>query len=200
VSLIFEALKKLDKEKQAPERGFVVVAPAPWPASGRRRLRWLGLGAGAILLAGLVGFAWWRRTSVPQAAVSPRPHVVVTTPAVAVPAAPAEVASPPPRAALPSTPPQTAPVWQRPPTSVAARPSVPPVAVPPTQASAPPRSALPKEDLQLQAISERDGQPVAMVSGRLVREGDSFDGVRIVKIGPTEVEIEVEGRRRVLRF
>jgi len=188
VSLIFEALKKLDKEKQAPERGFVVVAPAPWPASSRRRLRWLGLGAGAIVLVGLVGFAWWRRTSVPQAAVSPRPSVVVTTPAVAVPAAPAKVASPPPRAVLPSTPPQTAPVW------------VPRAAVPPTQAAAPPRSAPVKEELQLQAISERDGQPVAMVSGRLVREGDSFDGVRIVKIGPTEVEIEVEGRRRVLRF
>jgi hypothetical protein len=54
--------------------------------------------------------------------------------------------------------------------------------------------------LRLEAVSERDGRPVALVSGRLLREGDSFEGVRILRIGPTEVEVEVRGQRRTLRF
>jgi hypothetical protein len=41
---------------------------------------------------------------------------------------------------------------------------------------------------------------VALVNDRLVFEGDSFDGVRIVRIGEAEVEVEVRGQRRVLRF
>jgi hypothetical protein len=52
----------------------------------------------------------------------------------------------------------------------------------------------------LQAISQRDGQPVALLSDRLVREGDSFDGIRVLRIGDEEVEVEVDGERRVIRF
>ena len=48
-------------------------------------------------------------------------------------------------------------------------------------------------ELRLNAISERDGQPVAIVNDRLVREGDSFDGVRVLRIGEAEVEVEVGG-------
>jgi hypothetical protein len=55
-------------------------------------------------------------------------------------------------------------------------------------------------DLRLQAIAERDGHPVALINDRLVREGDSFDGVTVLRIGVAEVEIEVRGQRRVLRF
>jgi len=55
-------------------------------------------------------------------------------------------------------------------------------------------------ELRLAAISERDGQPVALVNDRLVREGDSFDGVLIVRIGEAEVEVEFRGVRHVLRF
>ena len=55
-------------------------------------------------------------------------------------------------------------------------------------------------DLRLSAISQRDGKPVALINDRLVFEGDSFDGVRVIRIGDTEVEVEVKGQRRVLRF
>ena len=41
---------------------------------------------------------------------------------------------------------------------------------------------------------------MALVNDRLVFEGDSFDGVRILRIGEAEVEVEVRGQRRVLRF
>ena len=56
----------------------------------------------------------------------------------------------------------------------------------PREAAPPPRS-----EPQLNAISQQDGQPVAVIDGRLVREGDSVDGVRVLRIGETEVEVEV---------
>jgi hypothetical protein len=64
----------------------------------------------------------------------------------------------------------------------------------------PETNAPPDAGLQLQAIGERDGRPVAVISSRVVREGDHYDGVTIVRIGADEVEIEVQGRRRTLRF
>ena len=48
----------------------------------------------------------------------------------------------------------------------------------------------------------RDDGPVAIVSGRIVREGDVFDGIAVVRIGDAEVEllIQAEDRTLVLRF
>jgi hypothetical protein len=54
--------------------------------------------------------------------------------------------------------------------------------------------------LRLNAISQRDGRPVALINDRLLFEGDSFDGVKVLRIGDAEVEVEVHGKRRVLRF
>jgi hypothetical protein len=58
----------------------------------------------------------------------------------------------------------------------------------------------PPDDIRLSAISEKDGRPVALINDHLVFEGDSVDGVKILRIGEAEVEVEVRGRRRVLRF
>ncbi len=55
-------------------------------------------------------------------------------------------------------------------------------------------------DLRLMAISSQDGRPVAVIGGRLVHEDDRFEGVHVVRIGESEVEVEVRGHRRVLRF
>jgi len=33
-----------------------------------------------------------------------------------------------------------------------------------------------------------------------VREGDSFDGIHVLRIGEAEVEVEVNGVRRTLKF
>jgi hypothetical protein len=55
-------------------------------------------------------------------------------------------------------------------------------------------------ELRLNAISQQDGLPVAILNDRLVREGDVFDGIRVIRIGDAEVEVEVDGRRRVVRF
>jgi hypothetical protein len=52
----------------------------------------------------------------------------------------------------------------------------------------------------LQAITERDGRPLAMINDRMLREGDEIDGARLVKIGDTFVEIDYQGRRTALHF
>jgi hypothetical protein len=68
-------------------------------------------------------------------------------------------------------------------------------------AASPPEEAPPAApELRLNAITVRDGRPIALINDRLVREGDSFDGVRILRIGESEVEVEVQGQRRVIRF
>ena len=48
--------------------------------------------------------------------------------------------------------------------------------------------------LRLNAISQRDGRPVALINDRLLFEGDSFDGVKVLRIGEAEVEVEVHGK------
>jgi hypothetical protein len=55
-------------------------------------------------------------------------------------------------------------------------------------------------EFRLTAISTRDGEPIALLNDRLVREGDSFDGVRVIRIGAADVEIEVDGERRTIGF
>lgn len=39
-------------------------------------------------------------------------------------------------------------------------------------------------------------QPIAMINGRLIKLGQSYKGVRIVRIGDSWVEVEFQGRRR----
>jgi hypothetical protein len=56
------------------------------------------------------------------------------------------------------------------------------------------------DSLRLNAITTRDGRSVALIGDRLVFEGDSFEGVRVIRIGEAEVEVEVRGERRILRF
>jgi hypothetical protein len=68
-----------------------------------------------------------------------------------------------------------------------------------SDAPAAPTSA-PVPAFRLTAISTRDGEPIALLNDRLVREGDRFDDVHIIRIGETEVEIEVDGERRTIGF
>jgi hypothetical protein len=180
VSLILEALKKLDREKQAPERGFVVVASQPWATSTRNRGRAVALVfLGLVIVAGAVLLA--RPRAAPTTRQSPLATPTATPAAVALATSPPTTLGTPARAATP-----------RPAASRAAE-SPRPVPSPRAGADSPPA-------LVLQAISERDGKPIALVSDRLVREGDEFDGVRVVRIGETEVEIEWRGRRSSIRF
>ena len=132
MSLILEALKKVERERTAAQpRGFLVVGPSTW-AGSRSNTAWIaGMFAAALLAGGAV--------------------------------------------------------------YVATRPATP-AAVP--AAAAPVRVT----ELRLSAISQRDGRPVAVVNDRVVGEGDTVEGARVVRIAPTEVDVEVDGTRRTLRF
>jgi hypothetical protein len=135
VSLILEALKKVERERAAAQpHGFLVVGPATW-AGSRSNAAWIAAVFAAALVAGGVVY-------------------VFTRPAAPAPAA---IAAPAPRPAR-------------------------------------------DPELRLSAISERDGRPVAVVNDRVVGEGDTVEGARVVRIGAAEVDVEVGGARRTLRF
>ncbi len=234
MSLILDALRKLEREKDPRAPGVLVVGSVPWGETSRaRRVVFVGLAAAALALA--VGVGWLlRATPAPPSAEAPPP---ATTPTLAVQPAPTPVpqpAAPPlawaPQATLPPAPPirisrpaptrdavspkaapETArdedvasgPVAADAPTAVepAAQPPPERIEVAPAATEADPSVPAPAPDgLRLNAISKRDGRSVALINDRLVFEGDSFDGVRVIRIGEAEVEVEVEGERRVLRF
>lgn len=191
MSLIFEALKKLEREKQAPERGILVVGPSHWAGgpAGRARLSLAVLGALVLVGLGVVIGTFLRRP--PQAAApaaAPASPPPVTAPAML------DTGSAPAPRLLPPSPPVATP----PHSSVAASATAP-------VAPATPRSEAPQPNgptLTLQAITEQDGVPVALINDRLMRVGEAFEGVKVLGITAGEVEVQVEatGERRVLKF
>jgi hypothetical protein len=202
VSLIFEALKKLDRERETTGRGFLVVAQSPWPARSRAlRLALLALGGGALAGAGAWGAWSWLQARQP--------------------ATPAPVAGT--AAAQPSANPLPPPIWETAPGAAVPRPTAAPRAAAPPVATAtasPPPPAAPTPEpsaelpllviapratpqpaaLRLEAISAQDGEPVAIINGQLVRKGERVEGALVLWIGADAVEVEIDGRRRVLGF
>jgi len=237
MSLILDALRKLEHQKGAQEPGVLVVGSVPWGETSRARR--LALRGGALVVVALAVLAGWllrrapaapvpaarpatavaptpaptpsagallRATAPPPTALAPPPEPVPPIRLSHAPAAEPARLRPADRTAAPSAPAADAPgqpVVSTPPTSEpspeTARTAPPPLAgAAPTPAAAASGSAA--DGLRLTAISQRDGKPVALINDRLVFEGDSFDGIRVVRIGETEVEIEIKGQRRVLRF
>jgi hypothetical protein len=188
MSLILEALRKLEKEKQVPERGFLVVAASAWPTA-KRRLRPAAIVIGALAVVAIASSAWfWPRGS---------PRRDVGRGGAPAPAAQTPAPSAPPATLLRAPVPTTAPALANQPLSapVPAPSHLPRASVAPRPAPQPSPPAL-----VLEAISQRDGRPIALVSDHLVHEGDAFDGVTIVRIGEAEVEVEWQGKRQILRF
>jgi hypothetical protein len=198
VSLILDALRKLEREKDAaPEPGVLVVGSVAWGARTRSR-RPLLLSLAAVALVALVAFTL-RRSSPPPAAGRPEMPVA---PAEATPRPSAATADGPgpPDSPAPTPPPARRSTVPSTPAAARDRPKAPVPAVDDTSGSATRPESPSREPLRLNAISERDGRAVALINDRLLFEGDSFDGVRILRIGEAEVEVEVGGKRRVLRF
>lgn len=188
MSLILEALRKLERDKDAPERGFVVMTHVPW-AQGGGRSRLVGLGALALAVAvgALAMTLFWGRTTKPA----------VLEPKAAI-APPSPLSTPPvPATTPPASPPFEARALALDSVRRAAAAPVGPSSLPAPGARPSPSAA---PDLKLNAISQQNGQPVAILNDRLVREGDTFDGIHVIRIGETEVEVEVRGQRRVLTF
>jgi len=206
LSLILEALKKLEREKQAPDKGFLVVAHVPWAVGSRGWPRGpLALGIALCVAAAAAGL-WLVRRSPAVAREAPAPAPVkakapatASVPAI-VPVQPST--TPDPALLVPSPhPPLTLetrpPVRPVPPRSATVRPGLP---TPAARSTPAPPSTPPEVALRLNAISAQDGRPVAMLNDRLVREGDVFDGIRVLRIGETEVEVEVKGRKLIVTF
>lgn len=177
---------------------------------GARRVGVLPI-ALALGLAGLVGFgiARWAARPVakePAVASEPRPAPARSAPPSTF--APPDAASLPPATApaptIPSAAATSAPPARTDPSRAAAS-SAPGTAQPRTatdpRAPVPvPPALVPETNYALQAVTEQDGQPVAIVNGQLVRVGDVLEGARILRIEPEAVEIEKNGRRIVLSF
>lgn len=199
MSLILEALRKLEREKPAPDRGVVVMTSAAWGDSRPRRGPWLWLTLGlAAGIAAAVVFLEWLRPSSGSRTAGPLP---LSAPATTVPPTPAA------GAAAPMPVPTATPVRTRTPAAapISAETPVPvpepaPVATPPPAPAATAAAPPPAPTLVLQAITLQDGAPVALINDRVLREGDEIDGVRIVRIAEAEVEVERDGQREVLRF
>jgi hypothetical protein len=264
MSLILDALRKLEREKDAREPGVLVVGSVPWGERSRASRVLLVAGAAAVLALAVAAGWMLRPVRVAPAPVAPaaapaapatlvpRPAPTLPPPAPSLPALSVSATEPPPppirisrppaqrpsltastsrasgeesdRAAVPAATPTapaqppmapsdragaetaTAAAIEQPtpatdsasaPTSVELS-SAPAAAV--TQPPPAPGAAAAPGGLRLNAISRRDGRPVALINDRLVFEGDSFDGVKVLRIGDAEVEVEVRGEKRVLRF
>jgi hypothetical protein len=210
VSLILDALRKLERDRTARDRGFLVIAQPSWSSTvGRRWMPPAALLAGAALAGGSVSAAllWPRR----RAAAPP-----VST--LAAPSAAPRAGTVAGGVPLPSAPPSSLRSLSVPPQERVSFPNIAPPAPPsggpasepavraaeaPTLAAEPSASRLSagaEGALQLQAVSEQEGHPVAIVSGQLVRVGDRIGSATVVRIGPLEVELETAGQRRVLKF
>ncbi len=173
MSLILEALRKLEREKPATERGVVVMTAAGLAGERPRVSPWAWL-AGGLVAGVAAAFAVIElRTPTPTVGSSKAP---VAVPATTMPATVLALPAP------------TAPAK-----AILAAPVVP-TAIP----RAAPASTL--AALVLQAITTQDGRPVALINDRVLREGDEWDGLRILRIGEAEVEVERNGVRSVLRF
>ena len=204
MSLILDALKKLERDREAREPNVLVVGSVPWGTRARSRMP-LAAAAVSVVLVALVAFAVWPRNR------TPRPDTGAPPPAAHSPAPPAAAGPsvvPPRTTAAPGAAAATAPEPRRPGLPLA-RPGtsngqageateIPADAA--TAAATARRNPPGTEELHLTAISQRDGRPVALINDRLVFEGDGFDGVKVLRIGETEVEVEVRGVKRVLRF
>ncbi len=238
MSFILDALKKLDRERQAREPGVVMVGPVPWGGVDRRRRARTLVLAAAALGAVAVGALWWLGA---EPAPTADPRVDRDAPA----GEPSEPTTMEPSASAVTRPPAEGHTDTRrlPPRDRTVTTTAPPAAPDPRELGAPvaesttvplagsepavpdetavagsgemalertvetspvesptEETAAPDPEFRLTAISTRDGEPIALLNDRLVREGDSFDGVRVVRIGATDVEIEVDGERRTIGF
>lgn len=191
MSLIFEALKKLDREKKAPERGFLVVGGAAPDVPARLRTPVLLLALAAAGGAGFLAARALRPATAPAPAAAPPP---VTTVTAAVPRLAPPVPLPPESRAETAPSPSAAQPGAATATE-APREAARVAPVPETPAATPAAPVF-----ALEAVADQEGHPVAIVNGQLVRVGDLVDGARVVRIAPEQVELDHGGRRVVLVF
>jgi len=184
VSLVIEALRRVEKtDARAGSIGAFVASYRPVPTPRRSPVPLLlGLLTGGVLV---FLFTAPGRNSATPAAQSPE-----GAPAPSALHAKGAAGLPPPMIIESALRPAEAH-----PSSEASSPAASAVTTPES------RAAAPKTMLVLQAISERDSRPIAIINDQLVKEGDRVGAARVLKIGADSVEVMLEnGQRETVRF
>lgn len=211
MSLILEALKKLEREKERSTMPIITAGEAPWSGTRRRLPVWaLGLGALGLVVLGAIGGASLlsdrsspasQRAQAAAAETVPAPPIAI--PSLAPPQASAVTAKRPPSAA-PARPAIVLPTPRLRERTPEPEPVSPmpraPAATPRPPAAKPAAPVAAADEPRLQAISERDGRPIALISDQIYFEGDRIGDIRVIRIGVGEVEIELKKARRTLKF
>ena len=188
MSLVLEALRRV--EKSDLKAGSVGVAVAAYRPARKRRGTviplLLGLGTGVMLF--LFGFG--RPALAPVSRNAPG-NGVAADEAKQAPLAKARAALPPMRLGEPVV----QPLDIRPPAD-----SIAPLAEPGQRGSAAVLE-IGTSRLVLQAISERDSHPIAIINDQLVREGDLLGRARVLRIDSESVDVLLEnGKKETVRF
>lgn len=198
MSLINDALKRADADKPRNAQSGPTADMQPVDSAAAKPshlLPWalLLVGVGAV---GIAAALWFRGGTPQQAAANP-------TPAVAQPAPnPIQQATKTLQAVAarndeglssttqPTVPPKTAPV-------VAKAPAPSPAPSPTPKKVAAATSTEPKP-IRLQSIFYRMKSPTVIINGKTLRIGDSVDGIKVVSIQRTSVEVVQNGKYRTL--
>jgi hypothetical protein len=193
MSLLNDALKRAsrrDRARQPSVPARVLVEPAADP---RGKLLALALGAGsAVTLALAVWFFWQLWTTRHQTVLAKIDAVPVVAPKPAPPPV-IRVESPPPPVAKTSPPRVAAAAPVPAPAAIIAPAPAPAPVAPPRQAE----TAWPAE-LKVTGIFIRKTNPLALISGKTVGEGDEIKGIRVTKIEDDRVTVEWNGQVKEL--
>ncbi len=197
----------LSDDVQPPARPAVVKPVEPQPPS-RPTTEDRQPEPGMLAVADLTAKPATRATPVPQQSVQP-PTIIKINLQPAAPAASTSVQAPAlsvPAASTPSLPAEPAPAQQvaphfspQPASPLPDEPAKESVA-PAEVSSAPIREEGKTFGLALEGIVWDKTEPMAMINGKIVEEGDKIEGVRIVKILKTTVEIEKEGKHYSIKY
>ena len=185
MSLVLEALRRVEKPDSSP--GAVGVAVPSF--SPKRQTRGtiapllLGVGCGVVLTGLLQSPPELRNVANPAtprgATQVPSPGATTWRPGSATAELPESTTSRPRLAGAEAKLSRTRP----------------PVAAPSTPVVAKARP------LVLQALSQRDSYPIAVINDQLVKEGDLIGSVRVLRIGPNSVEVLLpSGQRDTVQF
>lgn len=199
MSLVLEALRRV--EKPDTQSGIVGVAvPSYRPTPSRRRSLsplLFGLAAGGLLVLAFGPAS--RPAGSPEAARESRPLRSEATTRTAKGAA----GLPPPLIIESETPHPMAARQVADSDLARSRQSGGAAAAEPRRENSRPTTPAraPAPAFVLQAISERDSQPIAIINDQLVKEGDRLAGARVVRIGTETVEIVLaSGEKDLVRF
>jgi hypothetical protein len=192
MSLINDALKRAkEAERNRPLQAHMGAQMEPVPQAKGSKLSIL-LALVTLLVLGLAG--WFFYKGVQSRIASP--PATTTLPATVVEPPQSDPTPAPPPAAAPVTP--VAPVAQpvTPPVVETAPPPPAPTPAPVATPAPPPQPAFP--ELKLKAIFYRRVNPMAMINNQTLGLGDTIDGVRIIKIEPQQVTVELNGQTKGL--